>query len=77
MRTPEKDPWHLWDLRTNTKIFDLPEHYGNWSGYYDPGSSCRLTGDLGRILPAHQRPAHQRHALSSMLNATTPAPNCL
>jgi hypothetical protein len=60
--------WQLWDLRSNTKIFDVPDHYGKWAGYYDSSSSCRLTGHLGSILPAKQaRPA----------NASTPAPNCM
>jgi hypothetical protein len=64
---PKNGTWQLWDLRTKSKVFDLPEHYGTWEGYRDPGSSCRLTGDQGRIPPGNQQKA----------NASTPAPNCM
>lgn len=61
----------LWNLRTNTKIFDVPEHYGEWGGYWEPSGNCSLTGDLGKILHAHQQQA------PASINASTPAPNCM
>jgi len=57
----------VWDIKADRRLFDVPEHYGTWGGYYDPSGICRLTGELGRISPASQHPAHDSSA----------APNCL
>jgi hypothetical protein len=67
LRQNNKNEWSLWDLRANKKVFDVPEHYGDWTGYVEPTGNCRLTGHLGKILPAPTVPAH---------NGTT-TPNCM
>ena len=38
----------LLDFRSKEVIFDLPEHYGNWTGYFEKTRMCRLSGFLGR-----------------------------
>lgn len=39
----------LVDSRSNEELFKVPEHYGEWGGYFDPQQLCRLSGYLGRM----------------------------
>jgi hypothetical protein len=39
----------LQDSHTKEVIFQVPAHYGEWAGYLEQTSACRLSGQLGRL----------------------------
>lgn len=39
----------LADAKTQERIFEVPQHYGEWGGYFDNSTRvCRVSGVLGR-----------------------------